>query len=126
MLSKNLLYSFSALSSPIEAASLVLTRPFSGYFIKKSRHRSSNELVLSDFCQIEDLISHTFLSGIHIFAETASPPVGRESLGYPCLGTEAGEREAPALRAGSSLRSFHARASGHGILPHFTDEGQDE
>ena len=41
MLSKNLLYSFSALSSPIEAASLVLTRPFSGYLIKKSRHRSS-------------------------------------------------------------------------------------
>jgi len=133
MLSKKFLYSFSALSSPIEAASLVLTRPFSGYLIKKSRHRSSNEIVLSDFSQIGDLIGRTFLSGISIFAETACPPrprsgpgpVGSESLGYPCLGSS-GQASGPTLRAGASLRSLHAWASGHGILSHFADEGQDE
>ena len=36
----------------------------------------------SDF---KNPIGRTFLSGIRIFAETACPPVGRESLGYPCL-----------------------------------------
>jgi hypothetical protein len=28
-------------------------------------------------------IGRTFLSGKRIFAETACPPVGRDSLGYP-------------------------------------------
>jgi hypothetical protein len=34
----------------------------------------------SDF---KNPIGRTFLSGNRIFAETACPPVGRESLGYP-------------------------------------------
>jgi hypothetical protein len=63
-------------------------------------------MVLSDFSQIGDLIGRTFLSGIHIFTETACPPVGRESLGYPCLGTEAGKREAP--RCEQEHRSAHS------------------